>query len=487
MIDSLTYGLQSPMRFFIHCYSGISPQFFTKYIGCESISIDGYYENATDIFITYFKWAGHTDETISEVSQIFLEGSPSTAWIKFLNSYESEELALRTNTKSPNKGRKAMSLRRLIQEQAAKSDDRIRQARIFLNENLIFRNKPTVHLEVTDELDSSTFAYKEKLCSSQGSGSGSTYTLNVYQWIQDRIIIAEKDRKGVSVAWCKSIYSYESTLIASKLAKFENGQHIESAVGSPISLEGANVVKTKELIIAEDEVDFSLRAWPAGGLSRDQIKGRVEDLFKSESVKWLSISKSSNLFPNLRLGSRLGFPDAEISLPLHHIDLVMNFAIRKDNNTWVAIIGEAKPDYYGPEYQGQGLGDAGLEILKTLNGRLMELEVEMNKLGYEVKRVPIVPLFEIGGNEVYGILSYNNVLSEAYVDNSGRNVRRIYLPKHDYSNEPHGNRINEQSIIEEVVTRYNELQYEIQWVGGSFNASELAGMHCYIKVVSRSD
>lgn len=295
-------------------------------------------------------------------------------------------------------------------------------------------------------------------------------------WVQDKIMTGRINGRRFSLFSCRGDLSLESALISSKLQK--NGL-VDTIIGFEVCFDGANVFRSNRTIVARDVLKFSTKVCPDNGRSLLKLQDRFERLFDNQRIDWLSLS----LYPNpLDVGGR-----DSISIPLHHMDLFMNFGL-SENDEWTAFVGEVKMKYYSGNYLNTGLTLEDSSALSQLNLRLDSVVGILQSWGYKTIRIPLVPLHYPRSHKINGILTFNNALVECF-ERNGAWVKNIYLTDYDYKDVRYNNYragLNTAQLRTDVQNTYESCGYNVKWVEGLYNSKSYAGIRCYTQTLVRS-
>lgn len=497
--------LTDSMKVVLHSYVDLSPAFYHSYAQFWFNNQDICPENPADdnLFQGYLNWLASVSDDSIYAKKIrglinsFIE--PDVSWRHFSTHYD-EVMADKSHQRvMPNvKSKTFLEIIALnetvVQEQLAEVDSfyahvkRVLTERQLANLTLLRSEKKEafeILKDVCPDACNPCDSCQNTLSSKNPCVGCGNCRFREIEWVQDRILVGHENGVLKSCINCRNEFSLEAALISSKLQA--NG-FIDSIVGLELCFEGGNVFRAKGLIIAKDEIAFSAKTCEENGVSTRILNEKFKNLFNNQPLHWLQISPGKG--PVGRFNCRINPLTKELGLPLHHMDLFLNFGLNNDGE-WTAFLGKVDTAYYTNNFVVTVLNKADKTYMNTLENRLKEVGRVMDSLNYKIVRVPLVLVYGRGDkaskqpHEILAVLSYNNALMECYKKGDNTWVRNAYLTKYDFSNEVNvsDSGLDTAQIFSDVRLAY--AGYNISWIGGRYRLKTMSGIRCYSKVLSR--
>lgn len=472
--------LSSSMSVYVVTYTGADPSYFRKY---ELWAFTNKDTGKVDSLGVFIDWLGSLEERFGLDSTAYI-GKSVSEFSDFKNRYSTwsgfESDFIKSGSSDTINGSDDLDeLRDLIHYFSEKRKTRMDSSVASLKTQLE-SNKWPVHVlssvKVDDQLAKEI---RDSLCDNEYE-----YLPTNIKWIQDKILVSTMDGFSTVHSWCDNDFSTESCLIAHSLVGKANVWNI---VGEQFCVDGANVIKTHELIVAQDELEWSNNQCSSFAVSVDSLKRRIGKALGENKIRWLEIPEMDWI--------NFAFSNDRHKLPMAHMDMFLNFVPLGDDSftDWAAFIGTVSTDFYNVDYPylGERLWQKDTMFLDSLAKRFDQVADTIEAWGYDVRRVPLLVEFHgqtdsTKAHDVLDFISFNNVFTEGYLNKNDVFMKNVFIPSYDTLGVdsvklPKGVKSNMvDSLIREAYSDFDSIYY----IDGIFDEKQ-ASLHCHFKVIQR--
>lgn len=490
-IGAAVYDLSASMDVYVHCFAGTDPLFFKQYESSYRKSIGASTDSDSLLFSTYLMWLSDIEEALemepSEIDHLSVTQLPNFAelfesWDDFESEYFIQVKHGFSDTLSSVYGLAELNTF-LNKRRRSAIDLKLKE---LIRVDSITGHKVMVIPSIADNVnDPVALKIRAEQCDNE-----LLWTPYNVKWVQDKLLFTHVGGQSVVHSWCGGRYSVESSLIARALV---DSADVMKVIGEEFCLDGANVMKTDELIIAYDELKVSNSVCASFGTTEDSLKNRIANALGEKKIRWLQIPELdfgyySPNFPR--------FDNDRMRLPMNHMDMFLNFGLSNDKSgKWIAYVGRVSTDYYEVNYPvvNQRLWRKDSLLMDSISERFDQVADTLAVWGYDTVRIPLLLIHNSENDsskehQIDEVISFNNVFTESYLNETGKRVRNVYMPRYDTTGSyrfklPKG--INYDLVSAEIDSAYSSYD-SIYLIDGIFDSKAQASLHCHFKVIGRT-